>query len=133
MTDDELNKFRAIVKEEIVSSERRIRVDVKEEIVGSEERIRGEIKEEIVGSEQRFRTTLKDELILSEKRILNEIGEFVESQLLPIIDDKADKSDIDRIERKLDRFGDKITDHDKRLSDIESLPSIAHELRRKKK
>lgn len=47
----------------------------------------------------------------AEQRIVGEIGKFLENHLLPIIDQKADKTDIDR---------------------IESLPTIAHELKSKK-
>ena len=45
---------------------------------------------------------------------------------------KADKSDIDRLERKMDRIIDKDIVQEKRLDRIESIPAIAHEVRLKK-
>lgn len=55
-----------------------------------------------------------------------------EDHLLPIIDQKVDKTDIDRIKRKLDRVLAKDLEQDHRLDRIESLPTIAHELKSKK-
>ncbi|MBI3486238.1 hypothetical protein HY025_04865 [Candidatus Daviesbacteria bacterium] len=75
---------------------------------------------------------IDDRLDSTEQRILTEIGTFVEDQILPAIDAKADKSDIDRLERKLDHFAAQVTDHNQRLNDLESLPTIAHELKKKK-
>ncbi len=47
---------------------------------------------------------LDSKLEVTERRILAEVGKFVEDQILPAIDQKADKSDIDRLERKIDRI-----------------------------
>lgn len=86
---------------------------------------------------------LKEEILNSGKRIIDNIGNFMEETLLPMInerfnaveeelDTKADKTDIDRIERKLDRLVDTDLDHEHRIKDIESIPVIAHELKRRK-
>lgn len=52
---------------------------------------------------KKIRTIVKEEAGSAELRIVGEIGKFLEDHLLPILDQKADKTDIDRIERKLDR------------------------------
>lgn len=69
----------------------------------------------------------------SEKRILGEMGRFVSDEILPQIDKKADKTDIDRVERKLDYFGARTMENTTRLDTIESLPTVAHELKLQKK
>lgn len=76
--------------------------------------------------------SLDEKFAAAEKRVLGEIGKFVEDEILPAIDEKADKADIDRIERKLDNFGARVMEHGQRLDTIEFLPTIAHELRVKK-
>jgi len=76
---------------------------------------------------------LDEKLSASEKRISAEIGDFIESNLLPQLEEKADKSDIDRIERKLDRSLAKDLEQDHRLGKMESLPVIAHQLKSKKR
>lgn len=84
-------------------------------------------------SEKRLTKKIEEEVKASEKRILGEIGTFVDDVLVPQIDQKADKSDIERLERKLDIYSVQTIDQGKRLKDIESLPTIVHELRLAKK
>lgn len=93
LMDSKLDKFRDEIKVSISASEEGIRG----EISASEERLRGEIS----GSERK----LRKELSASEKRVIKGLVDFVSDQLIPVIDEKADKSDIDRIERKLDYYG----------------------------
>ncbi|TSC64605.1 MAG: Uncharacterized protein G01um101493_85, partial [Microgenomates group bacterium Gr01-1014_93] len=64
--------------------------------------------------------------------IIAEVGQFVEDHLVPMIEEKADKSDIDRLESKLDRVIDTSLDHESRIRDIEQVSVVAHELRLKK-
>lgn len=45
---------------------------------------------------------LDEKLAASEKRVISEVGKFIEDSLFPLIGEKADKADIDRIEGKLD-------------------------------
>ncbi len=94
------------------------------------------IDESNIASEQRVikvvKELVKGEISASEKRILVEIGTFVTDEILPAIDEKADKSDIDRLERKIDQLADKNYEHDVRLKNIESIPAVAHQLRIKK-
>lgn len=77
----------------------------------------------------------------SEERIITEMGSFVNDTILPQIEEKADKSDlenlatkddINRVERKLDRVTGNDMVQNKRLSDIESIPTIALQLKIKK-
>lgn len=55
---------------------------------------------------------LKIEITSSGSRIMTDIGKFMEDHLFPMIEEKADKTDIDRIERKLDRVIDTGLDHE---------------------
>ncbi|MBI2021816.1 hypothetical protein HYS93_02975 [Candidatus Daviesbacteria bacterium] len=84
------------------------------------------------GDLKRISNLMDDKLTSSEQRILTEIGKFVEDQLLPAIEAKADKSDIDRLERKIDTISAQEMDQNQRLNTIESLPTIAHQLKKKK-
>lgn len=68
----------------------------------------------------------------SEVRIIGEVGKFIEDSLLPVLEQKADKSDIDRLERKLDRIAGQVTDHEQSLKQIKSIPVIAHTLKIKR-
>lgn len=67
----------------------------------------------------------------SETRVVGEVGKFIEDSILPTLEEKADKSDIDRLERKLDNITAKDLEQDHRLDEIKSLPTIAHELKLK--
>lgn len=120
MNGKDLNKLKDAIRDEIDMSLEPIKKDLK----GG----RKALKEEIAASEKR----LLDEIGNSEKRVLGEMGKFVEDELLPAIEEKADKTDIDRIERKLDYFGARVLEHGHRLDTIESLPTVVHELRIKK-
>lgn len=95
-------------------------------------KIRTAVKDEVLASEQRMRLVIKDEVVTSEKRVLNEIGKFMEDQLIPQLEEKADKADIERLERKFDHFSAKVIEHDKTLNDIKAIPVIAHALKPKK-
>ncbi len=75
---------------------------------------------------------LKNEIKSSEQRVMAEVGKFLEDHILEPLEQKADKSDIDRIERKLDRIIDKDVEQDSRLKRIESIPVVAHEIKHKK-
>ncbi|MDO8618971.1 MAG: hypothetical protein Q7R49_03425 [Candidatus Daviesbacteria bacterium] len=86
------------------------------------------LDEKLAASEQR----LEEKLLASEQRTTKDIGNFIEENLLPQLADKADKTDIDRLERKLDRSLDTGLDHEKRLKDIEQVSVVAHELKIKK-
>ncbi len=77
----------------------------------------------------------------SEKRLVIEVSNFVNNTILPQLDEKSDKADleflasktdIDRLERKLDRIFDKDLEQDQRLGDLESISLVAHELKLKK-
>lgn len=143
MTDEDTSKLRRVLKDELAVSENRVlgevRRFVKEEITASGKRVLGEVrqfvKEEITTSESRVlgevRQIVKAEVTASEKRVIGEVGKFVEDNLFPMIEEKADKSDIERLERKVDLFTDKTGELSKRVTNIESIPAIAHELKLK--
>lgn len=79
-----------------------------------------------------FEERLKKHTTESVKQLSADVGDFIGENLLPMIEEKADKSDIDRLERKLDRVIDTSIDYGSRIKDIEQIPAIAHELRAKK-
>jgi len=62
----------------------------------------------------------------SRKGIVNDIAEFMEKSLFPMIEEKADKTDIERLERRLDHLADKIGEHDVKLKKIESTSVATH-------
>ena len=88
--------------------------------------------EKLEASEKRVLGVVKEEIAGSEKRILSDIGDFVSENLVPQIEEKADKTDIDRLERKMDRILDNDIETKTRLDEIETIPVIAHELKIKK-
>ena len=120
LMDNKLKGFRGVVREEISKSEKRLGG----EISASEKRLQKDLSQ----TEQK----LKEEISASDRRVMGDIGQFMEDNLFPMIDEKADKSDIDRLERKLDRVIDTNLGYDQRFRDIERVPVIAHELKFKK-
>lgn len=120
MIKQDLNEIRTLIKEEVSASEKRLTG----ELAASEKRLEGKLE----ASEKR----LVGEINKSEKKVLGEVGKFVTDELLPAIDEKADKADIERLERKIDLLGDKNAEFNSRITQIESIPIIAHELKHKK-
>ena len=106
MDDKDFNRIRTIVREEVGTT----------------------VKQEISESEARLRTMVKEEITASEGRI----GQFLEERVIPLIEQKADKTDIDRLEGKLDNNIARTMEQGHRLDTLESLPMIAHELKVKK-
>jgi hypothetical protein len=89
-----------------------------------EQRLSKVIDEKINGSEKR----LTDAIQTEGKAVRQEIGDFIYQNLLPQLGEKADKSDIDKLERKVDNFTVRNMENSSRLDKIENLPAIAHEL-----
>lgn len=86
-------------------------------------------------------TIMDKKLTAAEARLKEEIGNFMEDTLLPLINERFDAvderleetaADIGRIDRKFDRLLDANLDHERRIKNIESIPVIAHELKRRK-
>ncbi|MBI2086114.1 hypothetical protein HYT74_02115 [Candidatus Daviesbacteria bacterium] len=135
MTNNDLNQIGSLIDKKLSATEDRL----KREIALTEERLDKKIssteeklKIEISSVEERMNKEIdatKEELLASDKKIMVDIGTFMEDTLFPMIDEKADKSDIDRIERKLDRVLDASLDHGRRIKDIESVPVVAHDLK----
>jgi len=107
MDDKDFNRIRTIVREEVGTT----------------------VKQEISESEARLRTMVKEEITASEGRI----GQFLDERVITLIEKKADKTDTDRLERKLDNNISRTMEQDHRLDTLESLPTIAHKLKGKKK
>lgn len=106
MTTDDLKQFRTVIKQEVTSI-------IQEQISASEDRLKKHTTESV-------------------KQLSDDVGNFIGENLIPMIEEKADKSDIDRLERKLDRVLDTSIDHESRIKDIERIPVVAHELKVKK-
>lgn len=70
------------------------------------EQIRAVVKEEVHFeiniSEGKILEAVDEKIRTSEKRIINEVGTFISDAILPQLDDKADKKDVQRLEQKLD-------------------------------
>lgn len=69
--------------------------------------------------EDKLGNRLTNEIKASEKRIIKGVASFISDHLLPIIDEKADKEEVDKIRRK--------------VNDIELLPTVNHELKVRRK
>ncbi|MBI2601309.1 hypothetical protein HYW42_05160 [Candidatus Daviesbacteria bacterium] len=131
LMDSKLDKFKGEIKKEISTS----RQDLSEEISA----VRQDLSEEISAVRQDLseeisavRQDLSEEISASEKRVIKGIVDFVSDHLIPLIDEKADKTDVERIERKLDSYIDETIVLKARVGDIEALPTVAHELKVKK-
>src|SRR3989344_4705574 len=105
MDDKDFNRIRTIVREEVGTT----------------------VKQEISESEARLRTMVKEEITASEGRI----GQFLDERVITLIEKKADKTDTDRLERKLDNNISRTMEQDHRLDTLESLLTIAHKLKGK--
>ena len=116
LIDDKFKEFKGELsmelREGIAKGNRSLRKELKKEITGSKEELRKELSEEISASTNKIGDELKEEISTSEKRIIKGVVTFVSDHLLPIIDQKADKEELD---------------------EIRQLPTIALELRAKRK
>lgn len=79
---------------------------------------------------------LQKRLAESESRVMAEVGKFMEDYLFSRIGNLEDgqerlETTVDRIDRKLDRALDTITDHENRVKVIEQVPVVAHDLKQK--
>lgn len=109
MTNNDLSQIGKLLDEKLTAIEKRLRT----EIAATKDSLRTEIAEK------------SDEVV-------NVLLEFMQAHLIPLIAESADKSDVERIERRIDHLADKVSEHDVRLKNIESIPAIAHQLKIKK-
>ena len=133
MNDNDIKKLRGVIREEVASvvkkevsaSEQRLnqRLDNRVALVG--ESLIQKLEKSILSTEQRLEVKIK--------QLGNDIGDLISKELLPQIAEKADKTDIERLERKIDRAFDKDMDQDRRLDRIESVPIVALELKKPRK
>lgn len=122
MNKSDLNEIRGVIKEEVSQI-------VKNEVTKIvDERVVVIVDERVTASEKRLEQKIK----ASEEKMISEVAKFISNDILPQLDEKADKSDIERLERKLDRALDMSIDHESRIKNIERIPVIAHELKSRK-
>lgn len=127
MTTDDLNQISKLLDQKldkkIEASEKKISKLLDEKMGVSEEKISRsvdeKIKTSIKASEERLVERLTSEIHASEKRIIRDIGDFLEQSLLPQIDEKANKTDVERVERRVDALATQVG-------------TIAHQLKLKK-
>lgn len=113
MTNNDLNQISKLLDEKLTTTEKRL-------------------KTEIANTEKNLRSEITTAITESEGNIIEEIAGFMEMHILPKLKEQADKSAIDRCERRIDHLADKVGEHDVRLKDVESIPVIAHQLKIKK-
>lgn len=82
--------------------------------------------------EEKLEQKLTEKLADTEHNILTSVTNYIDERIIPMIEEKANRVDTDRMERKLDRALEKLDRHDKRISGIESVPAVAHQLSIKK-
>lgn len=97
-----------------------------------DERLDIKLEEKLSKKFSEFEVKFDNKLVKMQKTINIEIGDYITEELLPLIDEKANKTDTDRIERKLDRAIDRLYGHEDRISNIESVPVVTHHLSIKK-
>lgn len=114
MNKSDLHEIRGVIKEEVSQI-------VKNEVTQI-------VDERVTASERKLEQKIK----ASEEKIISEVAKFISDDILPQIDEKADKTDIERLERKLDRSLDMSIDHESRIKEIEHISVIAHQLKFKK-
>ncbi|MDP3758290.1 MAG: hypothetical protein Q8Q86_01095 [Candidatus Daviesbacteria bacterium] len=135
MTNNDLNQIKGAFKEEIgIALNKRLSATEQmfdKKLTDAEKRL----KTEIAATEKRFNSRLasteehlKSEIATSGDNIIEEIAGFMEVNILPKLEGKVDKSNIERIERRLDHVNDKIGGHDVRIKDIESIPAVVLQL-----
>ena len=73
-----------------------------------------QIKNIVQGTEKRLSKEIQD----SEARIIAETGKFIEDSIIPQLEEKADKTDIERLERKMDVTNAKIAKHDTAIQSL---------------
>ena len=76
-----------------------------------------------------FGVAIKEDITASAQMVMSEVGKFIEDNLFPMLEEKADKTDIERLERKIDRLTDVNLDHEHRIKAIEHVPVVAHALK----
>ncbi len=131
MNDTDINKLSNLIDQKLKG----FGIVVDKKFAAFEERFDGKLttfEERFDGKLTTFEERLKKHTTDSVKELSTDVGNFIAENLFLMIEEKADKSDIDRLERKLDRVLDTTIEHGSRIRDIEHIPIDAHELRVKK-
>lgn len=89
--------------------------------------IRVIIKEEVRGEIEAAEKRLQAQIESSGTKILTEVGNFISDQVLTQLEEKADKSDIERLERKMDKVSEKVLQHDQDIHEIKGVLGIQTE------
>lgn len=121
LNSQDLKQIRNVVKDEIDASANGLRKEIekstqglRKEIAGSAEGLRKEVK----ASADQVKSELRAEIKESEGRIYEGIGNLISDGILPQLAEKADKSDIDRIERKIDKIIAKDLEQDEEIRQL---------------
>lgn len=113
MTNNNLNQISKLLDEKLTATRKDLTTVFDEKLTATEKRLKAEITE-------------------SENNIIEEIAGFMEVNLLPKLDGKADKSAVERTERRIDHLAVKIGEYDVRLKNIETIPVVSHQLKIRK-
>ena len=77
---------------------------------------------------------LLDEKLTSQKEeVIDEMVGLMEEHLFPRFEKMAEKSDIERIERRLDSLAVTVGTREEKIQDMEAIRAIAHQLKVSKK
>ena len=77
---------------------------------------------------------LLDEKLTSQKEeVIDEMVGLMEEHLFPRFEKMAEKSDIERIERRLDSLAVTVGTREEKIQDMEAIGAIAHQLKVSKK
>lgn len=140
MTTNDLNQISKLLDEKLTTTKRELTAGIQTELTASiKTELTASIDEKLIAAEKRLRTEmiatekrLKDKITDSGNNIIEEIAGFMEINIIPKLEGKTNKSDIERVERRTDSLADKVGEHDVRLKKIESIPAITHQLKVKR-
>lgn len=133
ITNDEWKKLAKLLDERLdIKLEEKLEGKLSKKFSEFEVRFERKLEEKfdskLEGLEGRFDKKLKT----FGEDIITDITNYIDESIIPLINEKADKTDVDRMERKLDRAIDRLYGHEDRISEIESVPVVAHHLSIKK-
>lgn len=76
---------------------------------------------------------LNQKIKTSADEVIEGIADMLNDSVFPKLSKMAEKSDIERVERRLDAISNEVGNHAVRIKAIEQIPAVAHELKRSKK
>lgn len=78
----------------------------------------------ILGSEERIKHEIFNEMAGMEKRIITETGKFVADEILPQLDEKTDKHEMDRINNRVDHLANQVGNHEVKIKKLETSSDV---------